>query len=59
LSDAQLVVARLYGFKDWTEFVQSSNEPASDLHSAPFVLSSNPPFYRVDWTNNSIEPRQH
>jgi len=58
LSDAQLVVARLYGFKDWTEFVQSSNEPASDLHSAPFVLSSKPPFYRVDWTYNSIEPRQ-
>ena len=58
LSDAQLVVARLYGFRDWTEFVQSSNEPASDLHSAPFVLSSKPPFYRVDWTNNSIEPRQ-
>ena len=58
LSDAQLVVARLYGFKDWTEFVRSSNQPASDLHSAPFVLSSKPPFYRVDWTNNSIEPRQ-
>jgi hypothetical protein len=58
LSDAQHVVARLYGFKDWTELVQSSNEPASDLHSAPFVLSSKPPFYRIDWTNNSLEPRQ-
>lgn len=58
LSDAQLVVARLYGFKDWTEFVESINEPARDLHSAPYVLSSKPPFYRVDWTNNSIEPRQ-
>jgi hypothetical protein len=58
LSDAQLVVARLYGFKDWTAFIASSNEPASDLYSAPFVLSSKPPFYRIDWTNNSIEPRQ-
>ena len=58
LSDAQLVVARLYGFKDWTEFVESTNEPARDLHSAPYVLSSKPPFYRVDWTTNSIEPRQ-
>jgi hypothetical protein len=56
--DAQLVVARLYGFKDWDELVQSSNEPASDLHAAPFVLSSKPPFYRIDWTNNNIEPRQ-
>jgi hypothetical protein len=23
-----------------------------------FLLSSTPPFYRIDWTNNSIEPRQ-
>jgi hypothetical protein len=37
---------------------QSSSAPASDMHSAPFVLSSEPPFYRIDWTNNSIEPRQ-
>jgi hypothetical protein len=58
LFDAQHVVAQLYGFKDWTELAQSSNEPASDPHSAPFVLSSKPPFYRIDWTNNSIEPRQ-
>ena len=58
LSDAQDVVARLYGFRDWAEFVQSTNEPASDLRTAAFVLSSKPPFYRIDWTNNSIEPRQ-
>ena len=58
LADAQLVVARLYGFKDWDDLVQSGSEPASDLRSAPFVLSSKPPYYRIDWTNNSIEPRQ-
>ena len=58
LADAQLVVARLYGFKDWDDLVQSGSEPASDPHSAPFVLSSKPPYYRIDWTNNSIEPRQ-
>ena len=58
LPDAQLVVARLYGFQDWSELVQSSSEPAGDPHSAPFVLSSKPPFYRIDWTTNSIEPRQ-
>src|SRR5690349_1791389 len=58
LDDAQLVVARLYGFDDWDELVRSSNEPANDPHSAPFVLSSKPPFYRIDWANNSIEPRQ-
>ncbi len=58
LIDAQHVVARLYGFRDWNELTQSSNEPASDPHSATYVLSSKPPFYRIDWTNNSIEPRQ-
>lgn len=58
LVEAQHVVARLYGFKDWNELAQSSNEPANDPHSAPYVLSSKPPFYRIDWTTNSIEPRQ-
>ncbi|HEU4433378.1 MAG TPA: hypothetical protein VFR51_08280, partial [Pyrinomonadaceae bacterium] len=58
LDDAQLVVAQLYGFKDWNDLAQSSNEAAGDLHSAPFVLSSKPPFYRIDWSTNSIEPRQ-
>jgi hypothetical protein len=58
LPDAQLLVAQLYGFKDWQELLTSSTAPASDLSSAPFVLSSRPPFYRIDWTNNSIEPRQ-
>ena len=58
LSNAQEVLARLYGFKGWADLVQSSNEPVSDPHSASFVLSSKPPFYRIDWTNNSIEPRQ-
>src|ERR1043165_5518741 len=28
LDDAQLVLARLYGFSDWNELVRSSNEPA-------------------------------
>ena len=58
LDDAQLIVARLYGFTDWNVLVQSSNESASDLHSAAVVLSSKPPFYRINWANNSIEPRQ-
>ena len=58
LPDSQLVVARLYGFQNWSELVQSSSAAGQDLRSAPFVLSSRPPFYRIDWTNNSIEPRQ-
>ena len=58
LNDAQHVVARLYGFEDWNELAQSRSEQTGDPHAAPFVLSSRPPFYRIDWTNNSIEPRQ-
>lgn len=56
--DAQHIVARLYGFSDWSELVQSTSEPAGEPHSAPYVLSTKPPFYRIDWTSNSIEPRQ-
>jgi hypothetical protein len=58
LADAQLVVAQLYGFKDWDQLVKSSNNPSNDLRTAPVVFSSKPPFYRVDWSKNSIEPRQ-
>jgi hypothetical protein len=58
LADAQLLIAQLYGFKDWNELATSSNKPLGDLRTAPFVISSKPPFYRIDWTKNSIEPRQ-
>jgi hypothetical protein len=58
LADAQQLFATLYGFRDWSTFVRSSNEPPRDLRSAPIVLSSTPPFYRIDWTHKSIEPRQ-
>ena len=44
LLDAQLIVAQLYGFKDWDELVRSTSAPATDPYSAPFVLSSKP-FY--------------
>ena len=58
LADAQQLFASIYGFRDWPAFVRSSNEPPRDLRSAPIVLSSTPPFYRIDWTHKSIEPRQ-
>ena len=50
LADAQFILAREHGFESWPKLVHR--------HSAPFVLSSKPPFYRIDWANNSIEPRQ-
>ena len=54
LADAQFVLAREHGFESWPKLVQHIHA----VHSAPFILSSEPPFYRIDWTNNSIEPRQ-
>ena len=58
LADAQTIVAQLYGFKDWADLVHSSTSSESDLHSAGVVLSSKPPFYRINWPKKSIEPRQ-
>jgi hypothetical protein len=58
LDDARIVVAQLYGFKNWAELEQSSEAQVNDPRSAPYVLSSKPPFYRINWANDSIEPRQ-
>jgi hypothetical protein len=58
LADAQQLFASVYGFKDWAAFEHSFNEPSRDLRSAPIVLSSKPPFFRIDWKNKSIDPCQ-
>ena len=57
LVDAQLFVARQHGFDSWATFVESLVQPASDPRSAPIGMSSTPPFYKIDWKNNIIEPR--
>lgn len=57
LPDAQLVVARLYGFDDWPAFVASSRpEPPPAGGGVP--LSATPPFYSIDRAHGTIEPRQ-
>ena len=58
IADAQQLFASLYGFKDWAEFVLSSNQPPCDPRRAPLGLSPTPPFYRIDWEHKAIEPRQ-
>ncbi len=58
LADAQQLFASIYGFKNWADFEHSINEPRGDLRSAPIVLSSTPPFFRIDWTKKSIDPCQ-
>jgi hypothetical protein len=35
-----------------------TSEPATDTRSAPHGLSTRPPFYKIDWNANRLEPRQ-
>ncbi|HSE18272.1 MAG TPA: hypothetical protein VLB46_14540 [Pyrinomonadaceae bacterium] len=58
LADAQQLFASIFGFKDWAAFEHSLSEPPRDLRSASIVLSSTPPFFRIDWKNKSIDPCQ-
>lgn len=57
LADAQMVVARQHGFESWAKFAGSLAQPPSDPRSSPLGISSTPPFYKIDWKNNTIEPR--
>src|SRR5262245_37337101 len=54
LADAQLMVAQSYGFESWEKFSESVTQPPSDPRSAPHGMSSTPPFYRIDWEDNTI-----
>ena len=56
LDDAQALVARLHGFESWPAFVESVAQPRSDPPSATLGLSATPPFYKIDWNTNTIEP---
>jgi hypothetical protein len=63
LGDAQLALAREYGFDSWPKLVHHVErlrgpEPADDPRTAPHGLSRTPPFYRIDWATDTIEPRQ-
>src|SRR5215475_5705947 len=57
LADAELFVARQHGFESWERLVESVAQPPSAPPSTPLGLSSTPPFYRIDWEENTIEPR--
>jgi hypothetical protein len=56
LPDAQLILARQHGFEDWAKFLESFAQPPSDLRSTPIGRSATPPFYKIDWKQNAIEP---
>lgn len=56
LADARQIVARQHGFDTWPAFAESFAQPHNDLRATPIGLSSTPPFYKVDWQSNTIEP---
>lgn len=57
LVDARLFVARLYGFASWTDFESSIAQRPARPGPTAHGLSPTPPFYRIDWAENWIEPR--
>lgn len=56
LADAQFIIARQHGFDDWAMFLKSLAQPPAYLRATPIGQSATPPFYKIDWKNNSIEP---
>jgi hypothetical protein len=58
LADAQFALAREHGFASWPKLTASVAPRPADPRSAPHGLSTRPPFYQIDWSNNSLSPRQ-
>ena len=54
LADARKMVAHTYGFESWTELGQCISQPPGDPRAAPIFMSSTPPFYKIDWKENTI-----
>jgi hypothetical protein len=57
-ADVRLLLARQLGFDDWWAYIESAAQPPENARSAPRGYSATPPFYRIDFDNDSIEPRQ-
>lgn len=59
LADAQFVLARERGFENWAALAHhvGVRQHLGDPTSALYGISATPPFYRIDWTANTIEPR--
>jgi hypothetical protein len=53
LADAQFALAREYGFDSWPKLARHVG-----IRSVPHGLSAAPPFYKIDWIAQKIEPQQ-
>ena len=58
MADARSRVANKLGFETWERLAESLTRPADNPRTAPHGLSTRPPFYRIDWSTNSLQPRQ-
>src|SRR5437868_1736904 len=56
-ADARRLIARQNGFESWETFEQSLAQAPHNPRLASHGISAAPPFYRIDWAANSIEPR--
>ena len=57
IADARQIVAHSYGFENWLKFTESFSRPPGDPRSAPLLISSTPPFYKIDWKENRLSIR--
>jgi hypothetical protein len=55
--DTRLLVARMYGFENWDEYLQSALRRRDEARGAA-GLSAAPPFYRLDEARGVISPQQ-
>lgn len=57
VAETKRFVARLYGFEGWDEFAASAASPPAPVSRAMKGYTASPPFFRVDWKENWLEPR--
>ena len=55
--DTRLLVARLYGFEDWDDYLQSVLRRGEEVR-ATTGISATAPFYRLDEARGIVAPRQ-
>lgn len=55
--DTRLLVARLYGFEDWDDFLAGMQRRGENARGTAGI-SASPPFYRLDEARRLISPQQ-
>ncbi|MBI2689021.1 MAG: hypothetical protein HYX27_22185 [Acidobacteria bacterium] len=57
MADARRMVAHSYGIESWESFAACLAQPEVDPRSAPVFMNSRPPFYQIDWKDNTLSVR--